>query len=89
MTDDLKAKLTDVLRLYLKNAGDDPLPEEAKLVELGLDSLGSVNLVLELESVFDIEFPDRMLSETTFHTVGSLRAAVEQLVEGVAAHDRA
>lgn len=64
---------------------DRPLPEDVPLAQLGLDSLASINLLLDLEDTFEVSFPDEMLTPETFRTVGSLRAAVERLRSGAPA----
>ena len=54
-------------------AGDD-------LAGLGLDSMAVVQLLADLEDGFGVELPDEILNEATFATVGSLWAAVSELV---------
>jgi acyl carrier protein len=81
MNNDFGSRVQNVIRTHLKNIeDDDPLPIDVKLVELGLDSLGAVNLVLDLEDTFDIEFPDAMLTEATFDTARSLCDSLRELV---------
>lgn len=50
-------------------AGDD-------LYAAGMTSLASVNVMLALESEFDIEFPDTMLNRSAFSSVAAIEAAV-------------
>jgi acyl carrier protein len=38
-----------------------------------------VNVMLALESAFDVEFPDRMLRRGVFESVASIRRALEEL----------
>ncbi len=45
----------------------------------GMTSHASVNVMLALESHFDIEFPDSMLTRSTFESVSAIRAAVTEL----------
>lgn len=42
------------------------------LADLGLDSLGTVRLLTELEEVFAVELPDAALHDSTFSTVQTL-----------------
>ena len=55
------------------------LTEEADLYSNGMTSHATVNVMLALENAFDIEFPDRMLRSRVFGSIGSIRAAVEEL----------
>ena len=41
---------------------------ETTLKDMGLDSMASIELLLELEDQFDIVFPDELLTEETFST---------------------
>jgi acyl carrier protein len=59
-----------------------PVPLDRPLTDMGLDSLGSINLLLEIEDEFSIVFPDDMLGPATFATAGSMEAAVAMLLAG-------
>ena len=61
----------------------DKLDDEADLYRAGMTSHASVNVMLALESEFDIEFPDAMLKRTVFQSVRSISDALETL--GIAA----
>lgn len=61
----------------------DKLDDEADLYQAGMTSHASVNVMLALESEFDIEFPDAMLKRTVFQSVRSISDALETL--GIAA----
>jgi len=79
--------LVDRIRSVLKDhgglaAGADTLAEEADLYRAGMTSHASVNVMLALEGEFDVEFPDRMLRARVFSSIGSIRAAVEELTAG-------
>lgn len=43
------------------------------LFDRGLTSLSTVDLMLSLESRFDVEFPDEALKRQTFRSISSLR----------------
>ncbi|MEV0729719.1 MULTISPECIES: phosphopantetheine-binding protein [Polymorphospora] len=69
-----------VLRKHLKLlAADDPLAPDASLVELGLDSLEMVGLLIDLESVYGISFPDSEMNFETFASAERLWAVVARL----------
>ncbi len=61
----------------------DALDDDADLYQAGMTSHASVNVMLALESEFDVEFPDAMLKRTVFQSVRSISEALETL--GVAA----
>ena len=76
--------MTDEIRRIVKEHGRlpvevDDLPEDADLVQAGMTSHASVNVMLALEDAFDIEFPDRMLKRSVFESIASIRAALEEL----------
>jgi len=56
------------------------LADDADLYQVGMTSHASVNVMLALESRFDIEFPDHMLRRGVFASVASISAALEDLV---------
>jgi acyl carrier protein len=49
-------------------APDEPLTAEDNLRDLGLDSLGTVELLASLERAYDVRFVDQMLSLESFAT---------------------
>ncbi|MGA2969260.1 MAG: acyl carrier protein [Acidimicrobiales bacterium] len=55
------------------------LHDEDDLYQHGLSSHASVNVMLALESAFDVEFPDALLRRDTFKSVAAIRAALESL----------
>jgi acyl carrier protein len=55
------------------------LRDDDDLYQHGLSSHASVNVMLALESVFDVEFPDALLRRDTFKSVAAIRAALESL----------
>jgi len=50
------------------------------LFNLGMSSRASVNLMMGLESEFDIEFPDEMMRKEIFESIGSIGQAVNNLI---------
>ncbi|MBV9736120.1 MAG: acyl carrier protein [Acidisphaera sp.] len=55
------------------------LDEAADLFRFGLDSIGIVNVMLAVESEFDVEFPDALLTRQTFSSIASITRVVRQL----------
>jgi acyl carrier protein len=54
---------------------------EVALADLGLDSLGTVGLLVELEETFNVVIPDEFLSAEMFATPKSLWDVIDQLVK--------
>lgn len=57
----------------------DGLDDDTDLYQAGMTSHASVNVMLALESAFDIEFPDHMLKRSVFGSIASIRDAVAEL----------
>ncbi|MCU1366995.1 MAG: acyl carrier protein [Ilumatobacteraceae bacterium] len=62
------------------NGSADSIDEDKSLYSAGLTSHASVNVMLALEDEFDIEFPERMLTRSTFETVANLKSALDSLL---------
>ena len=62
-----------LLRPHLRYLdADADLPADASLRDLGLDSMASVALMLDLEDHFGCTLPDRLLTPETFASPTSL-----------------
>ncbi|WIX90538.1 phosphopantetheine-binding protein [Amycolatopsis sp. DG1A-15b] len=70
----------EILIAHLPYALGDRVAEDDDLAALGLDSMGVVQLVTDLEETFGFELPDELLTEDSFATAGSLWAAVAEFV---------
>ena len=51
-----------------------------QLVQYGLDSMGTVTLLVDLESALDVQFPDAALAAETFETAGLLWEQARRLL---------
>lgn len=71
--------LSTILRRYLNVDPEAELPTDVDLVILGLDSLGAVSLVLELEETYGVEIPDALLTEASFQTAASIQRLMDSL----------
>lgn len=69
-------RFSELLTSFLPLLGDRPLSEDARLRDLGLNSMQSIDLLFGIEDVFEISLPDEDLNDTTFETAGSLWKAV-------------
>lgn len=63
---------------------DQPLQPSDSLYDLGLDSMGTIQLLLELEETFAVTFPDDALKPEVFATPGALWQVVHDLASSVA-----
>ncbi|WP_018348394.1 phosphopantetheine-binding protein [Longispora albida] len=73
------AEFNEILERNLP-LSEGPIESTASLVDLGLDSLGTVSLVMELEEGLGIAFPDQLLTAETFASAEALWTVVEKLV---------
>ena len=77
----MKDAIRDILAEHARLTVDArSLTDDADLYQVGMTSHASVNVMLALESRFDIEFPDRMLRRSVFGSIAAMSAAVEELV---------
>jgi acyl carrier protein len=77
----LDSRIRSVLAQHGRLAQDaGAMPEAADLYQAGLTSHASVNVMLALESAFDVEFPDQMLTRSVFSSVAAIRGALSQLI---------
>ncbi len=75
MTDTLE-RVRRLLAAYLRIPAES-IGEDSKLDELGLDSLGALELVFEIEEEFKIKVPDEKIPE--FRTVRAVCDGIEAL----------
>lgn len=77
----IDAQIRDVLAKHanLSNIDAQAIGADDDLHQAGMTSLSSVNVMLGLEGVFDIEFPDHMLNKKVFSSIGSIRTAIVEL----------
>ncbi|MCF4124844.1 acyl carrier protein [Methylobacterium sp. SyP6R] len=54
----------------------DRLSDDDCLFDNGLDSFGAVQVMMDLEEHFGLEFPEHLLSREIFSTVGNIRSFV-------------
>ncbi|WP_409240291.1 acyl carrier protein [Streptomyces sp. PA5.6] len=75
-------RFEDLLRQYLPFlAEDEELTENAGLRDLGMDSLGTVELLSALENMYDLRFEDDALTMASFETPGILWKTLTQMRE--------
>jgi acyl carrier protein len=77
---DIPRPFLDILKAHLPYAGSGDLAATDDLSALGLDSMGVVRLLVDLEERYGLDLPDELLTEETFATPGSLWETVAGLV---------
>jgi acyl carrier protein len=58
-----------------------PLCSDANLLEVGLNSLDILNLVLSLESEFDLMIPESEITPENILTIAALSTLIEKLID--------
>lgn len=75
-------QIAKIVRPNLKFASTDgPIDHSDSLGELGLDSLGSIEVLSQLEAHFEIYIPDESIDENTFDSIESLTGLIDPLIE--------
>lgn len=78
--EEIEHKIRQVLREHARlGKSVEQIELTADLYQAGMTSHASVNVMLALESAFDIEFADHMLKRSVFTSVASIRDAVAEL----------
>ncbi len=77
------SRIREILTQHGRLSGDaSTLPENADLYQAGMTSHASVNVMLALESAFDVEFPDSMLKRSAFESIAAIAAGIDELTAG-------
>ncbi|MGV9362606.1 phosphopantetheine-binding protein [Amycolatopsis sp. NPDC003731] len=73
------ARFDTILRKYLKNlAPQQELTSDARLKDLGLNSMRAIDLLFDLEDEFGVELPDDAMTDDTFATRDALLDRVRE-----------
>ena len=70
-----------VRQLLAKRGIDRALGDDDDLGESGLSSLDTVNLMLGVESEFDVKIPEREMRPANFRTIARIEALVASLMD--------
>ncbi len=80
---DIADKIREILKQHARLGRDaSSLPVDADLYQAGMTSHASVNVMLALESEFEVEFPDNMLKRDVFESIQNISAAIAKLQQG-------
>lgn len=77
-----RQRVTELVRQILaKRAIDRAVGDDDDLGESGLSSLDMVNLMLAVETEFDLKIPERDMRPANFRTIARIEALVVGLVD--------
>ena len=80
--DDVEQRIREVLAEHARLELDlGQLDAQADLYDAGMTSRASVNVMLALEGVFDVEFPDEMLRRDVFQSIAAIEKAIQSIAE--------
>jgi acyl carrier protein len=68
-----------VVQLLADRAPSKQIAIDEPLTAIGLDSLGMVNLFLEIETRFNVTIPARLVNPKNFRSINS----ISRLIEGI------
>lgn len=78
---DLASQLQDILRPHLRFLkAEEPVPMDEDLGRFGLDSMSSIDLLMEIESQLGVQIPDELMTADTFATGNHLLEVLQKLV---------
>ncbi len=81
MTADVRDRLLRLVAQILgKAAGADTVPAEARLSELGMSSIKMVNLMLAVETEFDLTIPQGDITPENFRSIATVEALLVRLL---------
>lgn len=80
MHGDADARLAAIVRRVLR-LGDDVTVAGRDLWELGLDSVGAIGLLIEIQDAFHVTFAEHELTTANFASIGSLARVIARHVD--------
>lgn len=69
----MKTKIFNIVREFSMR---EEFSYDESLSDLGIDSMSTIDMILELESELDITIPDEMLTEKSFDSVNKIYQTV-------------
>lgn len=67
---DEKMRKQAVINIFKNNASElEDIPDDAKLIDLGINSITFIRIIVELESYFNFEFEDEDLDYKNFEYI--------------------
>jgi len=75
----MKEAIYDVIKQNISNSAD--VNDDTALMEIGIDSVGFITMIIELEEEFNIRFEDMQLVYDNYRTIGQFVSVVQQVIE--------
>jgi acyl carrier protein len=82
----LRDRLIGLVEQILGPSAKMPFPVDQQLSEIGMSSLKMVNLMLDVESEFQIVIPQAEITPENFHSLASIEAMVTRILASAAAN---
>jgi len=82
--DEIEEKVCELVRNYCQYDADNLRLDGDLREDYGIDSITLVELLVDIESEFDIVFDSSFLSYESFSTAGSLADHIDQKINGSA-----
>jgi acyl carrier protein len=79
-----RERLISLVEQILERSAADPFPVDQRLSDLGMSSIKMVNLMLAVETEFDIMIPQAEITPENFFSISSIEALVTRLTTAVA-----
>lgn len=78
----MERRLLNLVKNYLKYCDEGKeIDYDEDLKNLGLDSIASIQLLIEIEEEFDIVISDEYLTDSTFSTLSSIINVVNEILD--------
>ena len=75
-------RVAEIIARLLPNRGSvDRISSDEPLTEAGLDSMGMVNLLLEIEASFNISISPRLVTPKSFRSIHSVSRLIESVLQ--------
>ena len=73
--------LLQIGREYLFLEDENALTLESDLAAMGLDSMNTIQMLLDIEAAFGVTIPDNMLTRENFTSLSTLSSVLHKLIE--------
>ena len=78
----LTGQIESILRAHLRHIPEEaPIDLTKDLQELGLDSMSAISVLLDIEKLLGMAFPDEYIDRSTFRSGATLIEVVGRLME--------
>lgn len=82
----LRDRLIGLVEQILGPSAKTPFPVDQQLSEIGMSSLKMVNLMLDVESEFQIAIPQTEITPENFHSLASIEVLITKILTSAGAN---